>query len=169
MSSWWREEKKFTNRTASWYPTTNIKEPYIYLMALLYRLHGEKDCSRFLEAWMPLAFIVAISGIGFNWGAIISNQLSTCIKHAQVPKERDTPTFYMASYLLDVICARNSFTKMNLNWHSLELTVHVYFNILWENRYKKSLLLSLISLLHTHTSCSLGNNSLDYHMKQRRL
>jgi hypothetical protein len=27
---------------------------------------------------------------------------------------------------------------MNLNWHSSELAVHVYFNILWENRYKKS-------------------------------
>jgi hypothetical protein len=27
---------------------------------------------------------------------------------------------------------------MNLNWHSLELPVHVYFDILWDNRYKKS-------------------------------
>jgi hypothetical protein len=27
---------------------------------------------------------------------------------------------------------------MNLNWHPSELAVHVYYNILWENRYKKS-------------------------------
>jgi hypothetical protein len=47
MSSWWREDKKFTNWTAGWYPTTNLSEPYIYLMALLCRLHGEKYCSRF--------------------------------------------------------------------------------------------------------------------------
>jgi len=26
---------------------------------------------------------------------------------------------------------------MNLSWHVIELPVHVYFNILWENRYKK--------------------------------
>jgi hypothetical protein len=26
---------------------------------------------------------------------------------------------------------------MNLNWHPSELTVHVYYNILWENRYNK--------------------------------
>jgi hypothetical protein len=64
--------------------------------------------------------------------------LRTYIIQAQVPKEGDTPTFYMASYLLDIICARNAFTGMNLNWHSSELTVHVYFSILWENRYKKS-------------------------------
>jgi hypothetical protein len=80
MAFWWREDKKFTNRTSSWYPMTNLREPYIYLMALLCRLHGEKDCTRFSEAWMPLAYIVAISGIGFNSGVIISKQLSTCIR-----------------------------------------------------------------------------------------
>jgi hypothetical protein len=55
-----------------------------------------------------------------------------------VPKEGDTPAFYMASYLLDVICTRNAFAGMNLNWHSSELAFHVYYSILWENRYKKS-------------------------------
>jgi hypothetical protein len=138
MASWWREDKNFTNRTSGWYPTTNLREPYIYLMALLCRLHGEKDCSRFSEAWMPLAYTIAISGIGFNWGAIISKQLSTCIRQAQTPKEGETPSFYMASYLLDIVCARNDFAGMNLSWHTSDLPVHVYFSILWENRYKKS-------------------------------
>jgi hypothetical protein len=44
----------------------------------------------------------------------------------------------MASYLLDVMCARNVFVDMNLSWHVAELPVHVYFNVLWENKYKKS-------------------------------
>jgi hypothetical protein len=66
MASWWREDKNFTNRTSGWYPMTNLREPYIYLMALLCRFHGEKDYTRFLEAWMPLAYTIAISGIGFN-------------------------------------------------------------------------------------------------------
>jgi hypothetical protein len=72
MASWWIEDKNFINQTSGWYPTTNLREPYIYLMALLCRLHGEKYCSRFLKAWMPLAYTVAISRIGFNWGDIIS-------------------------------------------------------------------------------------------------
>jgi hypothetical protein len=80
MSSWWREDKKFMNQTVDWYPMTNLREPYIYLMALLCMLHGEKDCSWFSEAWMSLDFIIAISGTCFNWGAIISKQLSTYIK-----------------------------------------------------------------------------------------
>jgi hypothetical protein len=53
-------------------------------------------------------------------------------------KEGETPTFYMASYLLDVMCAKNIFAGMNLRWHVAELLVHVYFIILWENRYNKS-------------------------------
>jgi hypothetical protein len=53
-------------------------------------------------------------------------------------ERRGSTLFHMASYLLDVICARNVFVGMNLSWHFVKLPVHVYFNILWENRYKKS-------------------------------
>jgi hypothetical protein len=106
-------------------------------MALIYQLYGEKDCSRFLEAWMPLAYTVAISGSIFNLESIISKKMSICIQHAQTLKEGETPSFYMDSYLLDVMCSRNIFFGMDLSWHVAELLVHVYFNILWENRYKK--------------------------------
>jgi hypothetical protein len=121
MDSWWREDKKYTNQTSSWYQTTNLRELYIYLMALICRLYGEKDCSMFLEAWMPLAYTMAIYGRHFNWGAIISKKLSICIQQAQTPKEGETPSFYMALYLLDVMCTKNVFASMNLSWHISEL------------------------------------------------
>jgi hypothetical protein len=66
MASWWKEEKKFTNWSNGWYGTVNLRETYIYLMALICRLYGEKECSKFSEAWMPLAYTVAISGSSFN-------------------------------------------------------------------------------------------------------
>jgi hypothetical protein len=47
MASWCREDKKFTNRSNGWYGTINLREPYIYLMSLIYRLYKEKDCSKF--------------------------------------------------------------------------------------------------------------------------
>jgi hypothetical protein len=80
MASWWKEDKKFTNRSNSWYGMVNLRDPYIYLMALIYRLYGEKDCSKFLEEWMPLEYTMAISGRNFNWGVIISKQLSICVE-----------------------------------------------------------------------------------------
>jgi hypothetical protein len=60
------------------------------------------------------------------------------VQQAQTQKEGEVPTFYMASYLLDVMCARNIFDAMNMRWHVVEIPVHVYFSVLWENRYKKS-------------------------------
>jgi len=77
-----------------------------------------------------LAYTVAISMNNFKWGAIISKQLSICVEQDQTLKEGETPTFYMASYLLDFMSVMNIFYDMNLNWHVPELSVHVYFSIL---------------------------------------
>jgi hypothetical protein len=66
MASWWNADKNFTNRSNVWYGTDNLREPYIYLMALIYRLYREKDCSNFSEAWMPLTYTLAISKSSFN-------------------------------------------------------------------------------------------------------
>jgi hypothetical protein len=35
MASWWREDKKYTNRSTGYYSRNNLREPYIYLMALI--------------------------------------------------------------------------------------------------------------------------------------
>jgi hypothetical protein len=80
MASWWKEDKKFNNQRNGRYGTINLKETYIYLMALICQLYGENKCSKFLEAWMPLAYTVAIAQRSFNWGAILSKQLSICVQ-----------------------------------------------------------------------------------------
>jgi hypothetical protein len=86
MASWWKEDKKFTNRSNGWYGIVNLREPYIYLMALIWRLYEEKDYSKFLESWMPLAYTMAISRSNFNWGVIISKQLRICVQQDQTSK-----------------------------------------------------------------------------------
>jgi hypothetical protein len=45
MAYWWREDKKFTNQIFGWYPTTNLKEPYIYLKEPYKRKQGLKVAS----------------------------------------------------------------------------------------------------------------------------
>jgi hypothetical protein len=47
LASWWKEDKKFTNRRSNWYNMVKGTEPYMYLLALICRLYGEKDCSKF--------------------------------------------------------------------------------------------------------------------------
>jgi hypothetical protein len=137
LSSSWKEEQKFTNINNGWYNMVNLREPYKYLMALIFLLYGEKDFSKFSEAWIPLAYTMEISRSSFNLGAIISKQLSINLLQAQTPKEGEVMIFYMASSFLDVICTRKVFAGMNLSCHIVELPVHVYFSILWKNRYKR--------------------------------
>nr|KUM46235.1 hypothetical protein ABT39_MTgene1741 [Picea glauca]QHR88026.1 hypothetical protein Q903MT_gene2038 [Picea sitchensis] len=36
------------------------------------------------------------------------------------------PTFYMTSYLLDIICANNPFPGMGWSWSISDIPVHVY-------------------------------------------
>jgi hypothetical protein len=129
LASWWKEYKKFTNKRNGWYNMVKLKEPYMHLMDLICRFYKEKYCLKFSEAWIPLTYTVAIFVSSFNWGAIISKQLSINILQAQTPKDGETSFFNMASYLLDVVCARNIFVGMNLRWHVAELPVHVYFNM----------------------------------------
>jgi hypothetical protein len=107
-------------------------------MALICLLYGERDCTKFLEAWMPLAYTVPISNNNFNWGAMILKKLSTNILQSKTPKYGETSSFHMMSHLMDVIYTRNIFADMNLRWNVLELPVHVYLSILWENRYNRS-------------------------------
>jgi hypothetical protein len=106
-------------------------------MALICGLYGEKCFSKFSRAWIPLAYTVVIIRCSFNWGEIISKQMSICVQQAQASKEGEAPTFYMASYLLDVMCDKNIFVGINLRWHVANLPFHVYFSVLCENRFKK--------------------------------
>jgi hypothetical protein len=52
------------------------------------------------------------------------------IEMAQKAKSKPgvVPTFFMASYLKDVVFEINIFLGINLSWHMYELTVHVFTN-----------------------------------------
>jgi len=42
LASQWREDKKFMNRASGWYNIVNLREPYMFLMAMIYWLYKEK-------------------------------------------------------------------------------------------------------------------------------
>jgi len=73
----------------------------MYLMDLIARLYGERDCFHLIDVWVPLYYIEAITGRLFNCAAIISNQLNCNIERAQKEKSklRVVSTLYMAYYL----------------------------------------------------------------------
>jgi hypothetical protein len=61
LLGWWKEDKKFVNRNNGCYEIANLQELYMYLMKFLCCLYGEKGCSRFSYAFLPLAYIGSIT------------------------------------------------------------------------------------------------------------
>ena len=43
----------------------------------------------------------------------------------------------MSSYLLDVMCASQEYHSMGLRWKLNLPSIHVYYKILWDNKYKE--------------------------------
>ena len=54
----------------------------MYLM-IICSSYGEMDCSQILEAWVPMAYTIAMQGKRFNVATIISRKLSIKTVEAQ--------------------------------------------------------------------------------------
>jgi hypothetical protein len=115
LNNWWKKYRKIIKRSRGRYAISNMREPYMYVMILFCRLYDEMDCSQFSKAWLPLAYHVAMWGKTFNWGGVISKQLSLKIAQEQSLKLGNPPEFHMVSFPLDVLCAQNTFLGLSLS------------------------------------------------------
>jgi hypothetical protein len=70
-----------------------------------------------------------------------SNNLQTinhlCAVGSDTEGRRGTNFLHSLIHARYHTCTRSVFADMNLSWHVADLPVHIYFNVLWENRYKK--------------------------------
>jgi hypothetical protein len=107
-------------------------------MDLMCRLYGEEKYIHFKDAWVPFFYILITNGFVFNWAAILSHVMKSFIERDKKPIIEILPTFYMASYLLDIVCANNSFPGLNWNWNIAGSPIYVYCLGLWENKYKRN-------------------------------
>ena len=55
----------------------------------------------------------------------------------QLKKTQKEHQFYMSSYLLDVMCARQEYPSLGWRWKPNLPPIQVYYKILWENKYKE--------------------------------
>ena len=63
----------------------------------------------FHGTWVPIMYAVATKGTVFNWASILASALRTNIATAKHPETDQPLEFYMASYLLNAVCARCHF------------------------------------------------------------
>jgi hypothetical protein len=118
------------------YPTTDLKTPYQYIVALLCRLYGKKNASTFTFSLMPLIYYCTNEGIEFNWSDILSRNLAAAIAFVKHTSPKQFPEFHMCSYLLDIMCVSNRYPKMCWAWQPTNPSIHIYCKVLWEHRYR---------------------------------
>jgi hypothetical protein len=76
-----------------------------------------------------MAYKISQNGHVFNWETILSFNIAQC---SNDPKNMKNPGFYMSTYLIDVVCATNSFPIFNWSWTSDKGPIHFYCSQLWE-------------------------------------
>lgn len=107
------------------------------MVVLLSRLFRKKDSNVFPEAWIIMIYEITIVGSIFNWGVILSFNLNLVVKRIKESKATPHQKFFMYSYLINVIYARNEFVGMNWKWSTDQAPVNVYCKDLWEHKYMR--------------------------------
>jgi hypothetical protein len=77
--TWYKPDKVFKLRPTGGYPTSSLRRPYQYMVAMLCRLYGEEDASKFSLSYMPLIYYCIDKGASFNWDNILSTNLTEAI------------------------------------------------------------------------------------------
>lgn len=81
------------------------------MVILLERIFRRKYASSFPDKWVPIIYQILSSGLVLNWGEIKSSNLDNQLKKAQKDHE-----FYMASYLMDLMCSIHEYPEMGWKW-----------------------------------------------------
>ena len=103
------EPEKFKVKKYQEYPMASLRKVYKLVAAMLCRLYGRPDATTFNDTWATIMEYVTVHGTHFNWASILMTSMHTNLSSALAPDEGMPSEFYMASYLLDVVCARLHF------------------------------------------------------------
>jgi hypothetical protein len=133
---WYNPDKKFKIRPSGKYPTNSLRTSYRYIVAMLCRLHGEHDTSKFTLSMIPLIYYYANMGSTFNWPNIISTSLEDSIRTVKENIVNKFTSFHMSSYLLDMVCVCHQYPKMEWAWKPTNLPIQIYYKVCWEHKYR---------------------------------
>ena len=85
-------------------------------------------------------YTITVYGTHFNWANMIVVALRSNISATLAPDEEYVSEFYMASYLLDVVCARCHFEGWSHNWDPKHGgPIHKDLMVFWDSRYKQDI------------------------------
>lgn len=99
-------DRKFKYDKLGMYAIAFLENPYNYAAAMLCRLYGQPNNTKFSIEWIPLIDAFVNSYI-MNRPSILSNNLTTSITKYRQTKDSSSdnlPPFYFCAYIMDAIC-----------------------------------------------------------------
>lgn len=102
---------------------------------MMCRLFSEKNYNLFRRESTPIMHVVVEEGKIMNWANILVAIFLNAIRRRKDASRGQEPPFYIAAYLLDLICAAIHFPKLKLLWGPNTLAAHEMFQVMWIERY----------------------------------
>jgi hypothetical protein len=99
IKGWWGIPTKFRADTHGVYATTSLNEYMVYIAMMLCRLFGRKIPTHFPAEWVPIIHEVA-EGYTFNWGKILSDNLTKEIAEYQMKSQKDNLHLFICLHIL---------------------------------------------------------------------
>lgn len=96
----------------------SLANRYNYASAILCRLYGLPNNSKFSIEWIPIIDACVNSHI-MNWATILSNNLDTIIteyRQKRASSKKNLPPFYFCAYNMSTICLCTAFLTMGWKW-----------------------------------------------------
>ena len=131
IKSWMGNPAEFISKIDNSYQL----DPFFVLAVVLCRLYGLPNCTLFKSDWAPLAHHILTIGESFNWVQILSVVLKDANEKYKKNSSSRNPSFYLSGYVMDVLYATSSFPMMGWNWTRTSPLVHIYYSVLWEDKF----------------------------------
>ena len=109
-----------------------FRKSFQIIVILLSRVFRRKDGASFSNKWIPIIYQIITSRSMLKWGELISSNLDIQLRKAWKDHQ-----FFMSSYLMNVMCVNLEFPSLGWKWESSLPSIHVYYKMLWETKYKE--------------------------------
>lgn len=116
--------------------------PYCYARAMMCRMCGIHDSSKFTIEMVPL-MEAAFNSYVMDWANILSDKLATTILEFRSNSRKTTriiPPFYYSAYIMDTLCFNSEYPVLGWRWTPQDpKPIHIYHQMLWKAHYRDHL------------------------------
>lgn len=140
IRQWRQNPPKHKHESSGKYFVDSLASPYCYVGAMMCRIWGLHDSSKFDIEMVPLMEATTSSYV-MDWANILTDKLATAILDFRFKSRKTTRIirpFYYSAYVMDMLYF--NFEYPSMRWTPEDpKPIHIYHQMLWKAHYKDHL------------------------------